>query len=129
MYTEIKTFEDACKALNYDASAISITGIHAKHQKAIEAHAKLIIIAEAINEGWRPDWNNSNEYKYQLWPDIEEDETKPSGFGLSYGGCDHWGTDASVGSRLCFQSREKARYCFDTFIDLWEAYFLIDKAV
>ena len=31
------------------------------------ARRKLETITEALNEGWRPDWNNTNEYKYFPW--------------------------------------------------------------
>lgn len=126
-YAEIKSFEDACKALNVVPSVPNFEGSPVKHQKALLAHFQLIIIAEAINEGWQPNWADPNEYKYQLWPDIETDESKPSGFGLSFNGYVHWHTATDVGSRLCFKDRDRAKYCFDTFLELWEDYFLIDK--
>jgi hypothetical protein len=121
----IKTFEEACKQLGYDETLPSFATAPEKHSKALVAHYKLIIIAEAINDGWQPNWEDTDEYKYQLWPDIEKDETKPSGFGLSYDGCDYWSTSTTVGSRLCFQNREAAKYCFETFKELWEQYMLI----
>ena len=126
-FTQIKTFEDACKALNYDAELPNFSKVPEKHKKALEAHYQLIIIAEAINEGWQPDWNNTDEYKYELFPDIEENKSKLSGFGLAYNFCVDWGSDTIVGSRLCFQDTDKAKYCFETFKELWETYFLIDK--
>lgn len=124
-FDQIKTFEDACKALNYDTTLPDFGKSPTKHQKALIAHYKLVIIVEAVNEGWTPDWGNTDEYKYQLWPDVEEDTTKPSGFGLSYRGYDGWATHTTVGSRLCFKSRKVARHTFDTFKDLYEDYFLI----
>ena len=126
-FTEIKTFDDACKALEYDASIPQLGNAPAKHKKALEAHYKLVIITEAINEGWQPDWADHNQPKYELWPDIIEDDNKPSGFGLSSYVCGYWYSHTTVGSRLCFQSREKARHCFETFKQLWEDYFLIEK--
>lgn len=126
-YAEIKSFEDACKALNVVPSVPNFEGCPVKHQKALLAHYQLIIIAEAINEGWQPNWADTNEYKYQLWPDIETDESKPSGFGLSFDGCDGWDAAACVGSRLCFKDTDRAKHCFNTFLQLWEDYFLIDK--
>lgn len=127
MYTEIKTFEDACKAKGYQPGIPDFSNAPEKHRKALAAHFQLIIIAEAINEGWQPNWADTDEYKYQLWPDIDEDTKKPSGFGLSCDDFDYWLSDTLVGSRLCFQSRKKAQYCFNTFHQLWEDYFLIDK--
>ena len=124
-YTEIKTHEDACKALGIEPSVIDVSNKPVKHQKALIAIDKLFTIVEAVNEGWTPDWSNTNETKVELFPDIVEDENKPSGFGLSYDDCDHWGTATGVGSRLCFQSRDKAKYTFETFKELFEDYLLI----
>jgi len=123
-YNQIKTFEDACKALNIETNVPDFSASPAKHQKALLAHYKLVIIVEAANEGWQPDWS-SNEYKYTLWPDVEEDKTKSSGFGLSFNGVDGWYTDTYVGSRLCFKNRNVAEYIFETFKELYEDYLLI----
>jgi hypothetical protein len=121
----VKTFDEAYLALGYDASIPAFENAREKHRKALLAHYKLIIIVEAINDGWTPDWSNTDEYKYGLFHDIVKDETKPSGFGLAYDVCVSWATYTAVGSRLCFQSRDAAKHCFDTFKDLWEDYFLI----
>lgn len=125
MFNDIKTFEDACNALNIQPSVPDFTMVPEKHQKAMLAHYKLVIIVEAVNEGWTPDWSNDGEWKYELWPDIIEDKSKPSGFGLAYHGYVSWHANARVGSRLCFKSREVAKYTFETFKDLYEDYLLI----
>ena len=96
-----------------------------KHQKAITAHCKLIIIAEALNEGWTPDWSNDEEWKYYPWFDLEESLKKEPGSGLSYGGCDIDGSLSTVGSRLAFKTRELAKYAGEQFSVLYEDYFLI----
>ena len=124
-YTEIKTFEDACIALKIDTTVPDFSATPVKHQKALIAHYKLVIIVEAVNEGWEPDYSNNKEYKYELWPDVIEDKTKPSGFGLSYNGYGGWATLTTVGSRLCFKSGEIAEYTFETFKQLYEDYLLI----
>ncbi len=122
----IKTFEQACKALGYPTDLPVFPSPITKHQKAIIAHYKIVIIVEAVNDGWQPNWANGNERKYFLWPDIIEDTTKPSGFGLSFfGGVVNRGTHTGVGSRLCFVSREAAEHTFETFKDLYEEYLLI----
>jgi hypothetical protein len=121
----VKTFDEACLALGYDASIPTFYNAPEKHRKALLAHYKLIIIVEAINDGWTPNWNNTDEYKYELFPDIVKDKAKPSGFGLAYYYYVRWTTVTGVGSRLCFQSRDAAKHCFETFKELWEDYFLI----
>lgn len=124
--SEIKTFEQACEALGVDANALpDFSMIPEGHRKAMMAHYKLVIIVEAVNQGWKPDWSNHNEPKYELWPDVIPDKTKPSGFGLSYDVTDSWITSTYVGSRLCFQSRELAKHTFETFKELYEDYMLI----
>jgi hypothetical protein len=121
----VKTFEEACLALGYDASIPTFENAPEKHRKALLAHYKLIIIVEAINDGWTPNWNNTDEYKYELFPDIVKDEAKPSGFWLAYHVYDLWLTNTHVSSRLCFVSREAAKHCFETFKELYEDYLLI----
>ena len=37
------------------------------------------LITEVLNEGWKPNWDNSNEYKYYPWFDMRS----KSGFGFS----------------------------------------------
>jgi hypothetical protein len=48
-----------------------------------------------------------------------------SGSGLSYDVYDYWRAVASVGSRLCFKSRELAEYAGKQFIDIYTDFFII----
>ena len=118
-YQKIKSFEDACNALSIDTAIPDFSATPAKHQKALVAHYKIVIIVEAVNEGWQPNWADNNEWKYELWPDVIEDKSKPSGFGLSYGDYDVWGTTTSVGSRLCFKNSDLAKYAGTKFAKLY----------
>lgn len=113
MYTEIISFEAACAALGLDPLKIlpDVTMYPEKHQKAITANHKLIIIAEAIQEGWTPNWNDDDQYKWFPYFDME------NGFGFRDTCC--WTYSyGSVGSRLCFESSEKARWFGEQFLDL-----------
>ena len=126
-YKKIKTFEHACKALSADAKALpDFSMLPLKHQKALTAHAKLVLIADALNEGWQPNWDDGNEYKWVPWLYVQKDKGKPSGFGLSLYVVVFWITYTYVGSRLCYKSREVAKYAFETFKDLYEEYMLIN---
>ena len=117
---KIKTFEDACKKLGITPTAIPETRTLPKqHIKAILAHYKLVIIAEALNDGWKPDWKNSSQYKYYPWFNLS------SGSGLSYDGYDNRFSYSHVGSRLCFKSSELAEYAGKQFKKLYQEYFLI----
>ena len=122
MYTDIKTFEDACKVLNLDATTVipDFSLFPIEEQEAMKAHAKLIIIAKAVNGDWIPNWTNGDWDKYYPWFEMGS----PSGVGFSYFDYDDWVTDSTVGSRLCFESREKAEYVGKQFQDLYKTYFV-----
>ena len=119
---KVKSFEDACQILNIEANLPQVEMLPENHKKAIIAHYKLIIIAEALNEGWKPDWDNDDEWKYYPWFDMEGSS---SGVGFSYYVYANWSTSSHVSSRLCFKSRELAKYIGETFIDLYKDYFIV----
>jgi hypothetical protein len=85
------------------------------------AYRKVKLIAEALNEGWQPDWTNSSEYKYFPWFKMGGS----SGSGFAYGAYDCWHSVSSCGSRLCFKSRELAEYAGEQFGDLYKDYYLM----
>jgi hypothetical protein len=122
---KIKTFEDACKTLNFNPETVipDFSIFPELYQKALIAHAKLILIAQALNEGWQPDWSNWDEYKYYPWFDMEY---SASGCFSCYV-CDLWTAGSNAGSRLCFKSRELAEYAGKQFKELYEDYFVIKK--
>lgn len=119
---KIKSFEDACQLLGIATNLPEVSLLPENHQKAILAHYKLVIIAEALNEGWKPNWDDDDEYKYYPYFDMEGSS---SGSGFSSDGYGGWSSGTHVGSRLCFKSRELARYTGETFIDLYKEYFVI----
>jgi len=121
MYTKIKTFEDACKVLNLDAKKVipNFSLFPVEEQEAMKAHAKLIIIAKAINGDWIPDWTDGN-WKYYPW--FEMGSSSGVGFSCDYYGT--WLTVSAVGSRLCFENREKAEYVGKQFQELYKTYFV-----
>ena len=124
MKKQIKTFEEACKALKIEAVLPDVSMIPEKEQKAIIAHYKLTVIARALNEGWFPDWDNDDEYKYYPWFNMD-DSGAPLGFSFNAYDYDYTGT--SVGARLCYKSSELARYAGKTFEDLYREYMVIEK--
>lgn len=122
MYTEIKTFEDACQVLSLDPITIipDFSLFPESDRQAMIDHAKLIIIAKAINGNWVLDWNNWDQYKYYPWFDMGSS----SGVGFSCGVDVYWCTDSIVGSRLCFETREQAKYVGKQFEELYKSYFV-----
>lgn len=64
-YKEIKSYEDACKVLGVQPiSENAVAAFPAEDRKSMLAYHKLTIITRAINGGWKPDWDNTNQYKY-----------------------------------------------------------------
>jgi len=120
---KVKSFEDACQLLGIEPNVPEVSMLPENHKKAIVAHYKLVIIAEAVNEGWKPNWDNWDERKYYPWFDLEGSS---SGAGFSYYDYGVRVTTSSVGSRLCFKTWELAEYIGKTFIDLYKDYFLLD---
>lgn len=118
----VKSFEDACQVLGISTNVPEVKGLPRKHQKAIIANYKLTVIAEALNEGWKPNWQDSDEYKYYPWFDM----SNPAGVGFSFTSDTASATGATFGSRLCLKNRELAIYFGQTFTDLFNDSLLLN---
>lgn len=135
----VKTFDDAVAILGNDNQAV--IDYYAIADKSctedILAFAKLRVIAEALNEGWKPKFDGE-EYRYQPWfwiytkkdyDELYEDEKKNCRVvSRSY---DNAYADMRVqaspsvafcSSRLVFKTRELGEYCGKQFIDIWEKF-------
>lgn len=126
-YTEIKTFEDACKVEKLDPKKVvpDFKAYPTKDRKAMIAHAKLVIIAKALNKlankgkAWKPDWSNYDQWKYYPWFEMGGSS------GFRYHGYVSWYSRSAVGSRLCFISRDVALYAGTQFTKLYKEYFVM----
>lgn len=111
-----KTWEDVCEANDTDPiNSLPFPSPKTTHQEAVNGFFKMTLIADALNEGWIPDWDNTSEYKYSPW-------FKHSGGGFSFYGCDFDYTLSSVGARLVFKSRELAEYAGKQFLDIYKSF-------
>lgn len=146
----IKTFEDAVNAIGEDHPLVAqYKTINSAFKEAdnnlhLFAYTRLAIIAEALNEGWRPEYTE-DEYRYYPWfglytqeeyDDMDDEDKERCRFvGRSYsdagasGGlvCANAGNGSAylythIGSRLAFKSRELAIYCGKQFIEIWINY-------
>ena len=142
----VKTFDDAVAILGNDNQAvIDYYSIADKTcTEDILAFAKLRVIAEALNEGWRPKFDG-DECRYYPWfyiytkeeyEKLDEDEKKEcrvvgrsssdsnASGGLVYAYASHASSSSYSfdGSRLAFKTRELAEYCGKQFIDIWEKF-------
>lgn len=123
----VKTYEDACKVLGVEP--INEQNAKAQGFRSDEiARRKLETIAAALNEGWKPDWNNTDQYKYYPYFYIQENAKGKGSAGLSCAVATNAATDtaAVIGSRLCFYALRLARYAGNQFTDLYEQ-ILIEK--
>ena len=116
----IKTFENACAELNINSSSVKIVGLDDDTISSL-AYIKLVIIARALNEGWKPNWEDSNEKKWYPYFMLR------GGFRFidSTYDCDHSNTD--VGARLCFKTEALAIYAGRQFANEYREYMLIEK--
>lgn len=146
----IKTFEDAVNAIGEDHPLVAqYKTINSAFKEAdnnlhLFAYTRLAIIAEALNEGWRPEYTE-DEYRYYPWfglytqeeyDDMDDEDKERCRFvGRSYHNANANGglvfasagygsaySNADVGSRLAFKSRELAIYCGKQFIEIWINY-------
>lgn len=146
----IKTFEDAVKAIGEDHplvaqfKAINNALKEEDNNLHLFAYTRLAIIAEALNEGWRPEYTE-DEYRYYPWfglytqkeyDDMDDDDKERCRFvGRSYDNASAYGglvcagacsgsadSGTGIGSRLAFKSRELAIYCGKQFIEIWINY-------
>lgn len=129
----VKSYADACKVLGIepmDEDSMKAQGFRPDEI----ARRQLETITEALNEGWKPNWADTDEYKYYPYFYIEvsevqtEDDTIGASAGLSCANALNAATytNAGLGSRLCFHDRETARYAGRTFTNLY-AQILIEK--
>lgn len=147
----VKTFEDACKELGEDHKLVqqfkAIQEAIAEDKEAT-AYFKLGIITAALNEGWKPDFTNNEEYRYYPYLCLlskEELEQKTDawkdernlqlwiGGGFSDYGADcglafadssvAWSiASADVSARLAHKTEELAIYSGKQFTELWANY-------
>jgi hypothetical protein len=122
-FRTIKTFEDACKAIRITTTLpdVSLLMDADLHKPLISAY-KLMVIYKAINNGWVPDWSNDDQKKWFPWFGVLS-----SGSGFSRSGSGYHCEITTVGSRLCTDSSEKARYIAEQFEAEYVDYFLYSE--
>lgn len=144
----VKTLEDAIREIGENHRLVKewrmVEHNTTIFSRDILALMKLRIITLALNEGWEPTFNGTDEYRYYAWFDIvtasklskmtdEErkeqhilpvvgaDANDGSQAGLGYVSSDDaWsnaGTD--IGARLAYKTSELAEYSAEQFKELW----------
>ena len=112
----IKSFEDACKELGFSQKIFN-ESIENDSPDEI-AYKKMKVITKALNEGWEPNWDDSDERKWRPWFFLNSPGFR---FYVSYyAGTD---SDSAGGSRLCFKSGELCSYAAKQFLDIYKDLF------
>lgn len=73
-------------------------------------------ITQALNQGWEPDWSDSNQQKWIPWFYMNN----PSGFRFDGSGSGSAGTYAGGGFRLA--SKKLSDYAANQFIDVYKTW-------
>jgi hypothetical protein len=125
---KIASYNAACKRLKLDPVKIlpKVTGVPKMHKAAILATFQLFIICQASWAGVKIDWNNSNQYKWRPWWDMEKTDSNPTGFRFFDSYCTHTYTTSSGGSRICFPSEADCEYHAKKHIELFRAMMVIE---
>lgn len=115
----IKSYLDACLELGINPiseNALLSNGF----TKDEIAYRKIKTIAEALNEGWKPDWNDEDQKKWIPW--FYPNSSSGFVFGSTY--YDDSAAGAGYGLRLCFKSDELATYAGKQFVELYKEFIL-----
>ena len=118
----VKTYEDACAVLGIDphTSMPDTSDCLKEDRRAYIAFHKLVVITRALNEGWRPDWSNTDQPKWFNWWYTNGN----AGLASARSNAVPSYTNAYIGSRLCFKSEALADYAAETFKELYEDYLM-----
>ena len=108
---KVKSFADACGVIGIDPKSVYLDS----DSKIIVAFKKLIVIIQALNEGWYPNWENENEYKYWNYFRMKG--------GFSYSITYYFNTYTDVPSALCLKSNELAIHAAEIALDEYKDYY------
>lgn len=116
---KITSYEDACKVLNIQPINEEVFNAFPKEdQRSMLAYHKLTVITRALNNGWKPNWDDQNEWKYYpLFRYVN------AGLSYAYTYSAATITYAYFGSRLCFPTSALAKYAAEHFADLYRDYY------
>lgn len=140
----VKTFTDALRVLRTPEELISDDFFKEQEKlgEDVVAMLKLRVIAEALNEGWRPKFDG-DECRFYPWfyiytkkeyEELDEDKKKEcrvvgqsninananGGVVFAFADVASSFSITDSGSRLAFKTRELAEYCVKQFIEIWE---------
>lgn len=101
---KVKCYPSACKVLGRCELTVGdfAKGRSNKQSEREFVRHKISTVIEAINNGWYPDWDNEDQYKYYNYF-----HNKRNGFSSGVIICRYF---CGVGSDLCLENRDNAEY-------------------
>ena len=123
----INSYESACEDLNIDPiESLPYRNPKTNREKSINAFHMLDIISEALLEGKKLDWADSDQQKH--FPYFNN-YTPGSGFRFGGTGCSWAIAGASGGARLCVDTEPKAKHfgSHPNFLPIWKQFLNPNK--
>ena len=114
----VKTFEDAMAETGRPAVP-EFSDAPEDLRDYFKAQYKMVVIAEALNEGWKVDWSDGDQKKWAPY------FSTSAGFAFRGTVYSYSNPNSGDGSRLCFKSKELAEYAGRQFMDLYKGFILL----
>lgn len=125
--SKVTSFLAACKLLKKNPEELPVVKhLDKLHAEALVAQFQLWTIADAIRDGWVPDYNNTDQQKWYAVFYFIPSKKKGGEPRLAFNRVNYWHRSSDVGSRLCFEKSEDAEYFGKKFIKLHEKVHRID---
>jgi hypothetical protein len=123
---KIRTLNDAINVLGKnDVEVINYKIIkNTKISQHLKSYLELVIITKALNEGWEPDWNNSNQKKWYNWFKYDSSTSRFVFHATYYVG---WSANTHGSSRLCYREKSLAAFAANRFPQIYNDYLNSNK--
>lgn len=109
----IKTLDDAYSETGRER--VDFRFLPSDMRVLFENYYHALVIVEALNEGWSPDWGNSNQPKWYPWFAMRD-----SAFAFDCSGYGRSSAIAGSGSRLRLKSEDLSNYAAKQFPEIWK---------
>jgi hypothetical protein len=114
-FTDLKTFDDLCQACGTTEKEFEDKWKNIPVDSQTVSFQRMKILSDAINQGWKLDHFNIDQYKWFPYFKVSS-----SGFGFSLSRYCFDFTHSGVGSRLCFETEEKSNHAGRQFTKLFQ---------
>jgi hypothetical protein len=111
----VNSLKDVFEIMGVDAFSF-----YSKNDTADErAYKEMKLVTKCLNEGWVPNWDNSNELKWYLWFWMDNPGFRLLDVYYSY-------TNSHVCSRLVFKAENLARHAFKIIPDSYRIFHTLN---